>query len=118
MPHFGKSPEVLVRNFENALKDFPMAQQRKMFSFPAAFINGNMFAGLFNDKMMLRLSPDSSASLRGAIAFEIMPGRSMKGWFQVPQKILNSPKELNAWMEKAMEFTKTLPAKGNKKYRR
>lgn len=114
MPHFGKSPEPLVRTFENAMKDFPMAQQRKMFGFPAAFINGNMFAGLFNDKMTLRLSPDASASLKGAIPFEIMPGRAMKGWFEVPQKILKSPKELNAWMEKALRFTKTMPEKGKK----
>lgn len=114
MPHFGKSPEALVRTFENGMKDFPMAQQRKMFGFPAGFINGNMFAGLFNDKMILRLSPADAAKLGDAIPFEIMPGRSMKGWFQVPQKILNSPKELNTWMEKAMEFTKKMPAKGKK----
>lgn len=117
MPHFGKSPEALVRTFENAMKDFPMVQQRKMFGFPAAFINGNMFVGLFNDKMMLRLSPADAAKLDDAVPFEIMPGRSMKGWFEVPQKISSSPKELSAWMRKAMEFTKTMPAKGKKQRR-
>lgn len=118
MPHFGKSPEALVRTFENAMKDFPMVQQRKMFGFPAAFINGNMFVGLFNDRMMLRLSPADAAKLGDAIPFEIMPGRAMKGWFEIPQMILKSPRELSAWMQKAMEVTKTLPAKAKKKQRR
>ncbi|MBI5301218.1 MAG: hypothetical protein HY868_03705 [Chloroflexi bacterium] len=45
MPKFTKSPDELVKRFENALKDFPMAATRKMFGYPAAFVNGNMFIG-------------------------------------------------------------------------
>lgn len=28
-------------------------EQRKMFGYPAVFVNGNMFAGLARDKMIL-----------------------------------------------------------------
>ncbi len=115
MPHFGKAPEALVRTFENAMMDFPMAQQRKAFGFPAAFINGNMFAGLFNDKMIVRLTPEDAAKLQNAQQFEVMPGRAMTGWYVVPPRILNSPSELNAWMQRAMAYAKTLPAKAKKK---
>lgn len=103
MPHFGKPPEALARTFENALKDFPMAQPRKMMGFPSATINGNMFAGLFNDKMILRLSEQDAAEMPGAKPFEPMPGRAMRGWVVVPPRTLNSARELNAWMEKVME---------------
>jgi hypothetical protein len=96
MPHFGKAPEALVRKFENALKDFPMAQQRKMFGFPAAFINGNMFTSLFNDKMIVRLSPADAAKLPHSKRFEPMPGRPMTGWFVVPASIVNSANQLVA----------------------
>ncbi len=111
MPHFGKAPDALVRTFENAMMDFPMAQQRKAFGFPAAFINGNMFAGLFNDKMIVRLTPEDAAKLQYARQFEPMPGRPMRGWVVVPSAVLDSASELNAWMGKAMVYAKTLPAK-------
>jgi TfoX/Sxy family transcriptional regulator of competence genes len=111
MPHFGKSPEALVLRFENALRDFPASQQRKMFGFPAAFINGNMFASLFNDKMILRLSSADAGKLGNTKQFEPVAGRAMTGWFVVPPRILNSPRELNVWMEKAFEYTKAMPAK-------
>ncbi len=114
MPHFGKAPEALVRTFENAMKDFSMAQQRLTFGYPAAYINGNMFAGLHNDKMILRLSPEDAAKLQGAKPFEPMPGRPMKGWVVVPRAVLDSASELNAWMEKALEFTRGLPKKKKK----
>ncbi len=115
MPHFGKAPEALVRTFENAMMDFPMAQQRKAFGFPAAFINGNMFAGLFNDKMIVRLTPEDAAKLQNAQQFEPMPGRAMTGWYVAPRGVLDSARELNAWMERAFEFTRGLPPKGKKK---
>lgn len=111
MPHFGKPPEALARTFENALKDFPMAQPRKMMGFPSATINGNMFAGLFNDKMILRLSEPDAAAMPGAKPFEPMPGRAMRGWVVVPPRILNSARELSAWMEKAFGYARTLPKK-------
>ncbi len=114
MPHFGKAPEALVRTFENAMKDFPMTQQRLTFGYPSAFVNGNMFAGLHNDNMILRLSPEDAAKMQDAKTFEPMPGRPMKGWVAVPPRVLNSASELNAWMEKALEFTKTLPPKGKR----
>ena len=114
MPHFGKAPEELVRTFENAMKDFPMAQRRLTFGSPSATINGNMFAGLHNDKFILRVSPEESAGMDGAKPFEPMPGRPMKGWVVVPQRVLISASELNAWMEKAMAFAEALPAKKQK----
>jgi len=109
MLHFGKPPEPLVRTFENALKDFPMVERRLTFGAPSAMIGGKMFAGLHNDKMILRLSEQDAAAMPGAKPFEPMPGRAMRGWVVVPPRILSSTRELNAWMGKAMEWTETMP---------
>ena len=111
MPHFGKPPEALVRTFENALKDFPMAERRLTFGAPSAMIDGKMFAGLHNDKMILKLSEQDATAMPGAKPFEPMPERAMKGWVVVPPSVLNSPRELNVWMSKAFEHSQTLPKK-------
>ncbi len=114
MPHFGKAPEELVRTFESAMKNFPMAQRRLTFGFPSATINGNMFAGLHKDDMILRLSPEDAAKMQDAKLFEPMPERTMRGWVVVPRGVLDNARELNAWMGKALEFAKGLPPKNKK----
>lgn len=117
MPKFEPAPEEMVHTFDGAMKDFPMATQRKMFGYPAAFVNGNMFAGLFQDAMFLRLSDEDRAAFRseyGARLFEPMPGRPMRGYVLVPRFVLKSPKQLNAWVRKAMEFTGSLPPKASR----
>ncbi len=76
-------------------------------------VGGKMFAGLHNDKMILRLSPDDCAQLlaQGALPFEPMPGRAMKGWVTVPRAVLDDARELNRWMEQAMEWTRGMAGK-------
>ncbi|MBM3128458.1 MAG: TfoX/Sxy family protein [Chloroflexi bacterium] len=116
MPKFTKAPAETVRLFENALKDFPMATQRKMFGYPCAFVNGNMFTGLFQDEMFLRLSDEDRAAIRkdasrGTPLFEPMPGRPMRQYVLVPHYVLKSPRLLRAWLTKGMEYAKSLPPK-------
>ncbi len=118
MPSFTKAPDDLVRTFESAMKDFPTVVQRKMFGYPSAFINGNMFAGLFQQEMFLRLSDEDRASIRsqyGTSLFEPVPGRPMRGYVLVPRYVLNSPKLLRTWLAKGMEYTMSLPPKVKRK---
>ncbi len=74
-----------------------------MFGYPAAFRNGNMFAGLFQHSMILRLSPEDRANLAvraGARAFEPMPGRPMREYVVVPPAIVESVGEVQRWLAK------------------
>ena len=114
MPAFTKAPEEMVSLFDKAMKDFPMATQRKMFGYPAAFVNGNMFTGLFQDEMFLRLSDEDRAAIRkeyGTPLFEPIPGRPMRGYVLVPRYVLNSPRLLRTWLTKGMDYCKSLPPK-------
>jgi len=114
LPKFTKAPEEMVRLFGNALKDFPMATTRKMFGYPAAFVNGNMFTGLFQEEMFLRLSDEDRAAIRkeyGTPLFEPIPGRPMRNYVLVPHYILKSPRLLWTWVTKGMEYAKSLPPK-------
>ena len=114
MPKFTKSPDELVRLFERALKDFPMTTQRKMFGYPCAFVNGNMFTGLFQDEMFLRLSDEDRAAIRkqyDTSLFEPMTGRLMRQYVLVPHYVLKSPRLLRTWLTKGMEHAKALQPK-------
>ena len=117
MPKFGPAPEALVRRFNEAIKPLDSVQSRKMFGYPAAFRNGNMFAGLFQDAMILRLGEADRLALskRGGRAFEPMPGRPMREYVVVPAKLVADAAELQQWIEKSAAFAATLEPKPKRK---
>jgi hypothetical protein len=56
-----KSPESLIEAFHEALPDDDRIERRKLFGFPCAFVNGNMFTGLHQRDMIVRLPEDARA---------------------------------------------------------
>ena len=118
MPQFTKAPESLVALFARATAAMPGVEPRKMFGYPAAFVNGNMFSGLFQSSMVLRLSESDRARCArefGAKPFEPMPGRPMREYVAVPEALLRSPKLLDAWLHKSHGHAAALPPKAAKK---
>lgn len=108
------SPPTLVRAFENAVQSLRGAEGRKMFGYPAVFVNGNMFAGVVRDTMILRLGEADKAKfleLLGAKPFMAMSGRRMKQWVVVPPAVMKSGSDLKAWLGKALVHGRSLPAK-------
>ncbi len=117
MPKWTKPPDELVTLFGRLMATVPAAQTRKMFGYPAAFVNGYMFAGLFQEKMFLRLSPDDQErfmKLPGAGPFEPLPGRAMRGYAVVPTTMLKSMPVLRRWLRQAYAFSDGLPPKVGK----
>ena len=112
---FRKSPQELIEAFEAAMPGAP-AVKRPMFGYPCGFVNGNMFMGLFADKMFVRLPEDSRAELMGigGTPFEPMPGRPMRDYVVLPEAIVTKPAELKAWAGKALRYGESLPAKKKK----
>ncbi len=114
MPPFVKSPPELVARFDTAAERFPEAQRRKMFGYPALFIGGNLVTGLFADSWMIRLGEADLAELvvmPGAAPFSPMAGRTMKGYGTLPPDVVANDATLDPWLERAIAFGKTLPAK-------
>ncbi len=117
MPKWTKAPDELVTLFGRLMATVPAAQTRKMFGYPAAFVNGYMFAGLFQEKMFLRLSPadqERFMKLPGAGPFEPLPGRAMRGYAVVPTTMLKSMPVLRRWLRQAYAFSDGLPPKVGK----
>src|SRR5712664_448268 len=54
----------LSHAFATALHGIPDIQARQMFGYPAAFANTKMFAGLFQDTLIVRLSEPDRDVLR------------------------------------------------------
>jgi TfoX/Sxy family transcriptional regulator of competence genes len=111
-----KSPPGLVAAFEHAAPKDPKVVRKSMFGYPALFLNGNMFAGTFQDKVIARLSQADreKAQRSGVEAFEPMPGRPMKEYVVIPGADVTTPAALAGWIERAHRHAKTLPAKAAK----
>ena len=107
------SPE-LVATFDKALPASSSITRRPMFGYASAFVNGNMFAGTFQDTIVVRLAETDRAALlkvKGAAPFEPM-GHPMKEYVVFPASIVGKPKELGAWIERGHRYALALPAKG------
>jgi len=117
MPAFTKPTEKTVKAFHDATSELAGAEPRTMFGYPSVFLNGNMLACIFQDRIMVRLSePDRvEAAKIGGKPFEPSPGRAMKEYVELPAKVVGSPAQLRSWVERGRSFVATLPKKAKKK---
>ena len=75
-----------------------------------------MFTSLHQDRWVVRLGDDDRARLAelGGSRFEVMPGREMKGYLVLPAE-LSQPETARPWVERALAFGRSLPAKQKKR---
>ncbi len=91
---------------------------RPMFGNISAFVNGNMFFGIFGNDLFVRLSIEDREELlknKGASVLEPMKGKPMKDYVVVPTTWRNQLERLNPWISKALEWSSQLPPKKTKK---
>jgi len=110
MPTFTPAPQEWIDAFDAALPK--NVERRKMFGYPAAFVNGNMAAGLFRDSVVFKLGEnDRDALLKsGGKPFVVM-GRSMGAFVAGPQDFKDRPAEMKKWIARSAAFAATLPPK-------
>ncbi len=108
-----KPSEQAKAAFTKLVPDEPAVTMRPMFGNLAAFVNGNMFAGLFGEDLFVRLPDDRSAPIRkvGGRDFEPMPGHAMKGYVTVPNSWRAKPAATAAWITASLAFARGLPPK-------
>jgi len=118
MKKWKPAPVKAVAAFEKATAGLPGTEPRKMFGYSCVFSKGNMFAGLHEAGMVLRLPEEQRKEflrLKGAKQFEPMPGRMMREYVVVPKILLDSPEQLRVWAEKSLAYVSSLPAKTKRK---
>lgn len=112
-----KPPEKLVRFFEE--KAAPIdCERRKMFGYPCAFINGNMFFGTYTDGLFLRLGQDEVDEVRAAHKdarpFEPRPGRPMREYIVLPERIRLDDSLFDPLLDASVRYARSLPPKKKK----
>ncbi|MEZ0241200.1 MAG: TfoX/Sxy family protein [Chloroflexota bacterium] len=115
-PTLTKSSPQLVERFRAVVDRHaaPDIKLKPMFGYPCAWIGGNMLTGLFAEDWWVRLSePDREAllALPGAHQFEVMPGKAMGRYVVLPADAAANDADVDAWLVKAIDYTRTLPPK-------
>jgi len=102
--------------FSGLVPDDPSITLRPMFGNLAAFVNGNMFSGLFGEDLFVRLPDEEAAQVKrqGGRPFEPMPGHAMSGYVMVPATWQKKPDAVRAWVVRALALTRSMPAKAKK----
>jgi len=112
-PKWRPVPEPLRRTFVDAVGRLNGAEVRNMFGCPAAFINGNMLAGVHQESVLVRLPEEARrvALEKGWRPFEPMPGRVMREYMVLPKAVVDTKATLNSWLAQALAYAASLPAK-------
>lgn len=103
--------------FEALVPDAPNVAIRPMFGNLAAFVNGNMFMGLFGDDLFVRLSKGDREALleAGGTEFSPMPGRPMREYVALPRTWRSRTKGTEEWVARSLAWASELPRKAGKR---
>jgi TfoX/Sxy family transcriptional regulator of competence genes len=118
MPAFTKAPPETIERFDAATSGIDDLERRTMFSYPSVFLNGNMLACVFQDRIMVRLSNIDRAvflTMPNTKVFEPSPGRAMREYVEAPSAAEMAATELRGWIQRGAKYVATLPKKSKSK---
>ena len=99
--------------FQSIIPDDPRVRVRPMFGNLAAFVDGNMFMGLYGGDVFIRLPDRDRQELlkEGGSTFEPMKGRPMKEYVTVPKAWHENPAKVHGWVARSLTWVGEMPAK-------
>lgn len=108
-----KASEADKERFRAAVPEHPDVQVKPMFGNLGAFVNGNMFAGLFGPTIGVKLSESDKAELESEHQTQPFgpPDRPMGGYAGLPQAWAEDSERTAEWVARAFENIATLPPK-------
>jgi TfoX/Sxy family transcriptional regulator of competence genes len=90
-------------------------ERRKMFGQYAFFLNGNMFTGIFQSRIFLRLSPESKKEAMEEHPrishFEPRKGQIMKEYVAIPPEIAENEEAFSQLLDSSIEYVRGLAPK-------
>jgi TfoX/Sxy family transcriptional regulator of competence genes len=109
--------EDVAERVRKAVATHAGLSQRKMFGGLCLMLNGNMFAGIIGDELMLRVGKERFEELLARPGARPMDftGRPMNGYLYVSPVAFATDKALATWLADALSFVETLPAKTGEK---
>jgi TfoX/Sxy family transcriptional regulator of competence genes len=111
-----KPTEETKSYFESIVPDHPAVTIRPMFGQLSAFVNGNMFMGIFGEDVLVRLPEADREEVLGAggRVFEPMPGRPMREYVVLPEAWREEPDRIRDWVARSLDHADELPPKQHK----
>jgi TfoX/Sxy family transcriptional regulator of competence genes len=109
-----KSPQPLIDLFDKSVPSSPSVSRRKMFGYPAAFANGNLFIGLHQNDFIMRLSEEDRTRFSaqyGERIFEPMKGRPMREYVRLPEELLADARKRAPWIKRSLEYAEGVKPK-------
>jgi TfoX/Sxy family transcriptional regulator of competence genes len=105
--------ETLAERIRACLAHRKNVEAKKMFGGIGFLLNGNMLVGVWKDSLIARVGPDAydDALLERHVKEFDITGRPMKGWVLVEPEGVEGDGQLTGWIEQALRFVGTLPAK-------
>jgi TfoX/Sxy family transcriptional regulator of competence genes len=102
--------------FRSLIPDEPSVEVKPMFGNLGAFVNGNMFAGLFGADVGVRLDQSGSGELSGIEGSGPFgpAGRPMSGYVTLPGPWRATPDLASEWVERALAHVRAMPPKVSK----
>ena len=109
-----KATDADKDHFRSLVPELPGVEVKPMFGQLGAFVNGNMFAGLFGSSVGVKLPAEEAAALAAAGGGPFGPEeRPMGGYLTIPATLAAA--QAADWVEKAAVHIGTLPPKAKKK---
>src|SRR5437660_5358267 len=105
--------ENLAARIRSTLARKKNIEEKKMFGGIGFLLSGNMLVGVWKDSLIVRLGPEQGeeALLEPHVKEFDITGRAMKGWVLVEPEGIENDEQLKGWIQRAMKFVRTLPAK-------
>lgn len=106
-----KPSEADKDRFRALMPSGPGVEVKAMFGNLGAFVNGNMFAGLFGSSVGVKLPDDELARLaaeEGSAPFGPSE-RPMGGYLSLPPTYVENPALAEPWVAKAVAYVSTFP---------
>ena len=109
-----KPTEADKERFRSGVPDDPRVEVKPMFGNLGAFVNGNIFMGLFGSSIGVKLAPADAERLRAEGGGPFGPEeRPMSGWVTLPPAIIGTT-DGGRWVAAALDHIATLPPKAPK----
>jgi TfoX/Sxy family transcriptional regulator of competence genes len=111
-----KPDEATKAYFRALLPGDDRVQVRPMFGNLAAFVNGQMFFGLYGNDVFVRLPETDRESLirEGGGPLEPMPGRPMREYVTLPQSLRSERRRAQELVSRALGYAASLPRKDSR----
>ena len=109
-----KPTDEVKEFFRSVVPEVPGVEVKPMFGNLGAFVNGNMFAGLFGSAIGVRLIDEATIAELQAIEGSGPFGpieRPMGGYTALPPQWQTNPHRVSEWIHTALDQVSELPAK-------